>query len=122
MSSPSKTREMGVMKLMMSDYTVETINDGLNEFNVVELHGPKESLYEDPSLTLTKSFWRRENWIYATPKATEWSHSTLLVFLKEKSLIDLDIQPEFKDGVTAWTRLKDGANLKSMKGDLVVKL
>ena len=27
---------------MMSDYTVEMINDGLNEFNV-EFHGPKES-------------------------------------------------------------------------------
>lgn len=27
---------------MMSDYTVETINDGLNEFNV-EFHGPKDS-------------------------------------------------------------------------------
>lgn len=26
----------------MSDYNVETINDGLNEFNV-EFHGPKES-------------------------------------------------------------------------------
>lgn len=26
----------------MSDYSVETINDGLNEFNV-EFHGPKES-------------------------------------------------------------------------------
>ncbi|CAK9138638.1 unnamed protein product [Ilex paraguariensis] len=45
MSSPSKRREMDVMKLMMSDYTVETINDGLNEFNV-EFHGPKESIYE----------------------------------------------------------------------------
>ncbi|KAG4378735.1 hypothetical protein AAZX31_17G089100 [Glycine max] len=45
MSSPSKRREMDVMKLMMSDYAVETINDGLNEFNV-EFHGPKESLYE----------------------------------------------------------------------------
>uniref|UniRef100_A0A6N2LIL2 E2 ubiquitin-conjugating enzyme n=1 Tax=Salix viminalis TaxID=40686 RepID=A0A6N2LIL2_SALVM len=31
--------------MMMSDYNVETINDGLNEFNV-EFHGPKESLYE----------------------------------------------------------------------------
>ncbi|KAF7838352.1 ubiquitin-conjugating enzyme E2-23 kDa-like isoform X1 [Senna tora] len=30
---------------MMSDYNVETVNDGLNEFNV-EFHGPKESLYE----------------------------------------------------------------------------
>uniref|UniRef100_A0A3N7HMB2 E2 ubiquitin-conjugating enzyme n=1 Tax=Populus trichocarpa TaxID=3694 RepID=A0A3N7HMB2_POPTR len=45
MSSPSKRREMDVMKLMMSDYNVETINDGLNDFNV-EFHGPKESLYE----------------------------------------------------------------------------
>ncbi|EXC16031.1 Ubiquitin-conjugating enzyme E2 5 [Morus notabilis] len=45
MSSPSKRREMDVMKLMMSDYNVETINDGLNEFNV-EFHGPKDSLYE----------------------------------------------------------------------------
>ncbi|KAH8486994.1 hypothetical protein Peur_069636 [Populus x canadensis] len=45
MSSPSKRREMDVMKLMMSDYNVETINDGLNEFNV-EFQGPKESLYE----------------------------------------------------------------------------
>ncbi|KAL2552407.1 Ubiquitin-conjugating enzyme E2 5 [Forsythia ovata] len=45
MSSPSKRRDMDVMKLMMSDYAVETINDGINEFNV-EFHGPKESLYE----------------------------------------------------------------------------
>ncbi|XP_021848483.1 ubiquitin-conjugating enzyme E2-23 kDa [Spinacia oleracea] len=45
MSSPSKRREMDVMKLMMSDYSVETINDGLSEFNVV-FNGPKESLYE----------------------------------------------------------------------------
>ncbi|KAJ8552051.1 hypothetical protein K7X08_028494 [Anisodus acutangulus] len=44
MSSPSKRRDMDVMKLMMSDYTVETINDGITEFNV-EFHGPKESLY-----------------------------------------------------------------------------
>ncbi|CAI9766753.1 unnamed protein product [Fraxinus pennsylvanica] len=45
MSSPSKRRDMDVMKLMMSDYSVETINDGISEFNV-EFHGPKESLYE----------------------------------------------------------------------------
>ncbi|KAL1539178.1 Ubiquitin-conjugating enzyme E2 5 [Salvia divinorum] len=45
MSSPSKRRDMDVMKLMMSDYTVEPINDGINEFNV-EFHGPKESPYE----------------------------------------------------------------------------
>lgn len=36
---------MDVMKLMMSDYKVETINDGLNEFNVL-FNGPKDSLYE----------------------------------------------------------------------------
>lgn len=36
---------MDVMKLMMSDYSVETINDGLNEFNVM-FHGPRDSIYE----------------------------------------------------------------------------
>ncbi|KAK9119645.1 hypothetical protein Scep_017738 [Stephania cephalantha] len=45
MSSPSKRRDMDVMKLMMSDYKVEPINDGINEFNV-DFHGPKDSLYE----------------------------------------------------------------------------
>ncbi|XP_059441383.1 ubiquitin-conjugating enzyme E2-23 kDa-like [Corylus avellana] len=45
MSSQSKRREMDVTNLMMHDYTVEMINDGLNEINV-EFHGPKESLYE----------------------------------------------------------------------------
>ncbi|KAK9747940.1 hypothetical protein RND81_02G025200 [Saponaria officinalis] len=45
MSSPSKRRDMDVMKLMMSDYSVEMINDGLSEFNVM-FNGPKESLYE----------------------------------------------------------------------------
>nr|XP_043635637.1 ubiquitin-conjugating enzyme E2 4-like isoform X2 [Erigeron canadensis] len=45
MSSPSKRREMDVMKLMMSDYVVDTPNDRLNEFSV-EFHGPKGSFYE----------------------------------------------------------------------------
>ncbi|KAF5739636.1 ubiquitin-conjugating enzyme E2-23 kDa-like [Tripterygium wilfordii] len=45
MSSPSKRRDMDVMKLMMRDYVVEPVNDEINEFNV-EFHGPKESLYE----------------------------------------------------------------------------
>ncbi|GAQ88747.1 Ubiquitin-protein ligase [Klebsormidium nitens] len=45
MSSPSKRREMDVMKLMMSDYKVEMINDGMSEF-FVEFLGPKESPYE----------------------------------------------------------------------------
>ncbi|CAA0828496.1 Ubiquitin-conjugating enzyme E2 5 [Striga hermonthica] len=45
MSSPSKRRDMDVMKLMMSDYSVEPIEDGINKFNV-EFYGPKESPYE----------------------------------------------------------------------------
>ncbi|KAJ7951160.1 Ubiquitin-conjugating enzyme, E2 [Quillaja saponaria] len=44
MSSPSKRREMDLMKLMMSDYKVEMINDGMQEF-YVHFHGPKESPY-----------------------------------------------------------------------------
>lgn len=35
---------MDIMKLMMSDYTVEMINDGINEYNV-RSHGAKESIY-----------------------------------------------------------------------------
>ncbi|KAK9147452.1 hypothetical protein Scep_006209 [Stephania cephalantha] len=44
MSSPSKRREMDLMKLMMSDYKVEMINDGMQEF-YVDFHGPRESPY-----------------------------------------------------------------------------
>ncbi|KHG14412.1 Ubiquitin-conjugating enzyme E2-23 kDa [Gossypium arboreum] len=43
MSSPSKRREMDLMKLMMSDYKVEMINDGMQEF-YVEFNGPKDNL------------------------------------------------------------------------------
>ncbi|CAN1300743.1 Ubiquitin-conjugating enzyme E2 5 [Linum perenne] len=46
MSSPSKRREMDLMKLMMSDYKVEMINDGMQEF-FVEFHGPKDSPYQE---------------------------------------------------------------------------
>ncbi|GAV76099.1 UQ_con domain-containing protein [Cephalotus follicularis] len=45
MSSPSKRREMDLMKLMMSDYKVEMINDGMQEFYVA-FNGPKDSLYQ----------------------------------------------------------------------------
>ncbi|CAM8971139.1 hypothetical protein QQ045_029848 [Rhodiola kirilowii] len=45
MSLPNKRRDIDVMKLMMNDYVVETINDSINELSV-EFHGPKESLYE----------------------------------------------------------------------------
>eukprot|EP01018_Ginkgo_biloba_P025113 Gb_18257 [translate_table: standard] len=44
MSSPSKRREMDVMKLMMTDYKVEMINDGMSEF-FVEFKGPQDSPY-----------------------------------------------------------------------------
>ncbi|RVX10085.1 Ubiquitin-conjugating enzyme E2 5 [Vitis vinifera] len=59
MSSPSKRREMDLMKLlilqlifskfyflflMMSDYKVEMINDGMQEF-YVHFHGPSDSPY-----------------------------------------------------------------------------
>ncbi|KAK6130018.1 hypothetical protein DH2020_036240 [Rehmannia glutinosa] len=45
MSSPSKRREMDLMKLMMTDYKVETINDSMQLFFVI-FHGPKESAYQ----------------------------------------------------------------------------
>ncbi|KAJ7283070.1 hypothetical protein O6H91_15G046600 [Diphasiastrum complanatum] len=45
MSSPSKRRETDVTKLLMSDYKVEMLNDGMSEF-YVEFHGPNESPYQ----------------------------------------------------------------------------
>ncbi len=45
MSSPSKRREMDLMKLMMSDYKVEMINDGMHEF-YVHFNGPNDSPYQ----------------------------------------------------------------------------
>ncbi|OIV89749.1 hypothetical protein TanjilG_03451 [Lupinus angustifolius] len=45
MSGPSKRRETDVMKLLMNDYNVEMINDGMKEFHV-QFHGPKDSLYQ----------------------------------------------------------------------------
>lgn len=45
MSSPSKRREMDVMKLMMSNFEVTMENDSTSEFNVM-LDGPKGSPYE----------------------------------------------------------------------------
>ncbi|KAF6157698.1 hypothetical protein GIB67_037271 [Kingdonia uniflora] len=44
MSSPSKRREMDLMKLMMGDYKVEMINDGMQEF-YVDFNGPPDSPY-----------------------------------------------------------------------------
>ncbi|KAJ8499623.1 hypothetical protein OPV22_010175 [Ensete ventricosum] len=45
MSFPCKRREMDLMKLMMSDYRVEMVDDGTHEF-FVDFHGPKESPYQ----------------------------------------------------------------------------
>lgn len=45
MASPSKRREMDVMKLMMSDWKVELVNDNISEF-YVEFQGPKDSPYQ----------------------------------------------------------------------------
>ncbi|WCJ22765.1 Ubiquitin-conjugating enzyme E2 5 [Euphorbia peplus] len=45
MSSPSKRREMDLMKLMMSDYKVEIINDVMHEFYVL-FNGPSDSPYQ----------------------------------------------------------------------------
>ena len=40
--SPGKRREMDVMKLMMSDWKVDLVNDNVSEFNVV-FQGPPDS-------------------------------------------------------------------------------
>uniref|UniRef100_A0A6U5AVC9 UBC core domain-containing protein n=1 Tax=Hemiselmis andersenii TaxID=464988 RepID=A0A6U5AVC9_HEMAN len=45
MSSPSKRREMDLMKLMMSDYEVQMVKDNMSEFHV-KFHGPKDTPYE----------------------------------------------------------------------------
>ena len=41
-ASPGKRREMDVMKLMMSDWKVELVNDNISEFNVL-FKGPLDS-------------------------------------------------------------------------------
>jgi len=46
MSSPTRRRDMDIMKLMMSDFDVRLKNDDSpNEF-YVKFHGPKNSVYE----------------------------------------------------------------------------
>ncbi|KIZ01797.1 ubiquitin-conjugating enzyme E2 H [Monoraphidium neglectum] len=44
-ASPSKRRDMDVMKLMMSDWNVDLVDDNICEFTV-EFGGPKDSPYE----------------------------------------------------------------------------
>lgn len=45
MASPGKRREMDVMKLMMSDWKVELVNDSVSDF-VVLFMGPPDSPYQ----------------------------------------------------------------------------
>eukprot|EP00013_Stygamoeba_regulata_P027600 CAMPEP_0177654338 /NCGR_PEP_ID=MMETSP0447-20121125/14272_1 /TAXON_ID=0 /ORGANISM="Stygamoeba regulata, Strain BSH-02190019" /LENGTH=183 /DNA_ID=CAMNT_0019157967 /DNA_START=227 /DNA_END=778 /DNA_ORIENTATION=+ len=45
MSSPSRRKELDVMKLMMTDHEVELEEDNMGEF-VVKFHGPADSPYE----------------------------------------------------------------------------
>uniref|UniRef100_A0A0A9F3X3 Umc1048 n=1 Tax=Arundo donax TaxID=35708 RepID=A0A0A9F3X3_ARUDO len=56
MSSPSKRREMDLMKLMMSDYKVEMVNDGMQEF-FVEFRGPNESTVFDAQSRFGSVSW-----------------------------------------------------------------
>lgn len=44
-ASPNKRREMDVMKLMMSDWAVDLVDDNINEFHVM-FKGPADSPYE----------------------------------------------------------------------------
>ncbi|KAL3699031.1 hypothetical protein R1sor_017053 [Riccia sorocarpa] len=46
MASPSRRRDADVMKLMMSDFKVELVNDAMHDFHV-EFHGPKGCAYQD---------------------------------------------------------------------------
>ncbi|KAF5832435.1 ubiquitin conjugating enzyme E2 [Dunaliella salina] len=45
MSSPGKRRDMDIMKLMMSDWNVELVEENMSEF-YVSFKGPKDSPYE----------------------------------------------------------------------------
>merc|ERR1719171_1960800 len=45
MSSPGKRMEIDVMKLMMSDYRVDMVNDDMQELFII-FKGPKDSSYE----------------------------------------------------------------------------
>jgi ubiquitin-conjugating enzyme E2 H len=48
-SQANKRREKDVMKLLVSDYDVQTINENTNSEFIVKFSGPKESAYEGVS-------------------------------------------------------------------------
>ncbi|KAF5776081.1 hypothetical protein HanXRQr2_Chr13g0619291 [Helianthus annuus] len=48
MSSTTKRKEIDLMKLMMNNFKVETIDDSVNEF-FVYMNGPPNSKFSKPS-------------------------------------------------------------------------
>ncbi|KAK1292252.1 Ubiquitin-conjugating enzyme E2 4 [Acorus calamus] len=79
MSSPSKRRDMDVMKLMMTDYKVEMINDSMTEL-FVDFNGPPDSLYSG-------GVWRvrvdlPDAYPYKSPPSTSSIESTIPTLTK----------------------------------------
>ena len=51
MMTTNKRREKDVMKLLVSDYEVEQVNEVTNNEFIVKFRGPKDSHYEGVSIT-----------------------------------------------------------------------
>jgi ubiquitin-conjugating enzyme E2 H len=45
-SAINKRKEKDVMKLLVSEYEVQNVNENTNNEFLVKFHGPKESAYE----------------------------------------------------------------------------
>ena len=64
-SGINKRKEKDVMKLLVSDYNVQVVNEALNNEFIVKFIGPKDSPYEGVSSTNTihspiyNSGWRK---------------------------------------------------------------
>jgi ubiquitin-conjugating enzyme E2 H len=53
-TSVNKRKEKDVMKLLVSEYEVQQVNENsTNEF-IIKFHGPKESIYEGVSAAFLK--------------------------------------------------------------------
>ena len=60
MVSTNKRKEKDVMKLLVSDYDVQIVNEQSNSEFLVKFYGPKDSPYEGVSVmtsNLTIKFW-----------------------------------------------------------------
>lgn len=55
-AAANKRREKDVMKLLVSDYDVQTINENTNSEFIVKFSGPKESAYEGVSITYSQLY------------------------------------------------------------------